>query len=201
MIDLTYNIEDKICLFPGSQKYISSTKENSSSFIVDSHYGTHIDAPSHFIENGRNISEINHDMFFGKVQIITIKSKIIDKDLLKSLKIKLDRVFFNCIDNDMLKPFNYDYAALNESGAKYIVKNNIKMVGINYVSIERFYNNDYTQNKKFLAHKKLLKNNVLIVEGLKLSNVKDGIYEYVLLPLKTYKEASLTRIFLKSKLK
>ena len=65
------------------------------------------------------------------------------------------------------------------------------MVGINYVSIEKYKNNDFS------AHKLLLGNDVLIVEGLKLKDIDDGVYNYILLPINTYKEASPCRCFLK----
>jgi len=191
MFDISYNIEDVKAFYPGSQKYITNIDNNSSMFIIDSHHGTHIDAPSHFIKNGKNISEIDINLFFGNVQIITVDNYIIDSNFLKTIDIKSDKIFFNCINNDMLKPFNERYTALNYSGAKYLTDINIKMVGINYVSIEEYINHNFS------THKELLSNDVLIVEGLNLKNIVDGIYEYILLPINTYKEASPCRCFLK----
>ena len=193
MIDISYNIEDVKAFYPGTQKYITNIDDNSSMIIMDSHHGTHIDAPSHFIENGKNISQIDTNLFFGNVQIITIDNHIIDYNLLKTIDIKTDKIFFNCINNDMLKPFNERYAALNYSGAKYLTDINIKMIGINYVSIEEYINHNFS------AHKELLSNDILIVEGLNLKNIDEGIYEYILLPINTYKEASPTRVMLKNK--
>jgi len=194
MIDISYNIEESICVYPGTQKYISNIDGNSSIFIIDSHHGTHIDAPSHFINGGKNISEIDTDLFVGNVQIITIDNHVIDDRFLKTIDIKSDKIFFNCINNEMLMTdFDENYTALNYSGAKYLSDMNIKMVGINYVSIEE-YNND-----NFSAHIELLENEILIVEGLKLNDIGDGIYEYILLPINTYNEASPTRVMLKNK--
>jgi len=191
MIDISYNIEDIKTFYPGTQKYISNVDGNSSMYIIDSHHGTHIDAPSHFIEGGKNISEINTNLFFGEVQIITVDNNVIDSTFLKTIDIKTNKIFFNCVNNNMLKPFNENYTAIDESGAKYLTNWNMKMVGINYVSIEKYKNNDFS------AHKLLLGNDVLIVEGLNLKNIDDGVYEYILLPINTYKEASPCRCFLK----
>jgi len=193
MIDISYNIEDTICVYPGTQKYITNIDGNSSIFIIDSHHGTHIDAPSHFIKGGKNISEIDTDLFVGNVQIITIDNHVIDNRFLKTIDIKSDKIFFNCVGNDMMDQFDEQYCGLNYSGAKYLSNMNIKMVGINYVSIEE-YNND-----NFSAHIELLENDILIVEGLKLNNIDDGVYEYILLPINTYNEASPTRVMLKNK--
>ena len=65
------------------------------------------------------------------------------------------------------------------------------MVGINYVSIEKYKNNNFS------AHKLLLVKDVLIVEGLNLKYIDDGVYVYIVLPINTYKEASPCRCFLK----
>jgi len=194
LIDVSYNIEDHICVYPGTQKYITNIDGNSSMFIIDSHHGTHIDAPSHFINGGKNISEIDTELFVGDVQVITISNHVIDEHTLKQIDIVSDKIFFNCINNEMfMKEFDEQYCGLNYSGAKYLTDMNIKMVGINYVSIEE-YNND-----NFSAHIELLENEILIVEGLKLNDIIDGIYEYILLPINTYKEASPTRVMLKKK--
>ena len=112
MIDITYNIEDVEAFYPGTQKYISNVDGNSSMIIIDSHHGTHIDAPSHFIEGGKNISEINNNLFFGKVQIIAVDNNVIDSTFLKTIDIKTNKIFFNCINNNMLNPFNENYTAI-----------------------------------------------------------------------------------------
>jgi len=191
MIDISYNIDEVKSFYPGTQKYICHKNDNSSILIIDSHHGTHIDAPSHFIKGGKNVSEINSDLFFGKVQIISIRGKVIDDKILNDINIKCDRIFFNCISNDMCVPFNEEYCGLVFSAAKYLVDKSIKIVGINYVSIEKYYNDNS-------VHIELLSNDIMIVEGLNLDNIEDGVYEYICLPINTNNEASPTRVMLKN---
>ena len=190
MIDISYNIDEVKSFYPGTQKYICHKNDNSSILIIDSHHGTHIDAPSHFIKDGKNVSEIDRDLFFGDVQIISIYNNVIDNDILSNINIKCDRIFFNCILNDMREPFIENYCGLDFLAAKYLVSKNIKVVGINYVSIEKYNNNNS-------VHIKLLLNDIMIIEGLNLENIEDGIYEYVCLPINTNNEASPTRVVLK----
>ena len=82
--------------------------------------------------------------------------------------------FDNIIEQER---FREDYVALSPEGAEWIVRNNIDLVGIDYLSIQSFgEDGDRT-------HKTLLENEVLILEGLDLRKVSRGIYKLIALPL------------------
>jgi Predicted metal-dependent hydrolase len=74
--------------------------------------------------------------------------------------------------------FYKDFIALSQSAAEYLVEKKIALVGIDYLSIEAFH------AKGNLVHKLLLRNNIVILEGLNLSSIKQGEYELICLPLK-----------------
>ena len=97
-------------------------------------------------------------------------------------------------DNSKLyneKSFSKNFSALNESGALWIVERRIELVGIEYLSIEKYINDNYS------VHKTLLKNDVLIIEGLNLENIGEGFYKIFALPLKIYgRDAAPVRVFL-----
>jgi arylformamidase len=72
--------------------------------------------------------------------------------------------------------FREDYVALTEDAAQWIVDRGISLVGIDYLSIQRFEDGPAT-------HEILLANEVVILEGADLSGVESGQYELVCLPL------------------
>ena len=75
------------------------------------------------------------------------------------------------------RQFYQDYAYLSESGARYLVDRGVRLVGIDYLSIEQF------KKAGAPAHRALLSAGMIIIEGLNLSGVGPGIYEMYCLPL------------------
>ena len=66
---------------------------------------------------------------------------------------------------------------LNTSGARWRVDHGIKLVGIDYLSVASF-------DEIHDVHKILLKEDIVIIEGLDLTEPKQGMYELSCLPLK-----------------
>jgi hypothetical protein len=71
-----------------------------------------------------------------------------------------------------------DHVYLTEDAAVYLVQAGLKLVGFDYLSIDRF------GNSGFLAHHALLGAGVIVVEGLDLSEVEPGEYDMACLPLR-----------------
>ena len=72
--------------------------------------------------------------------------------------------------------FHTDYTYLTEGGAKFLVGQGVKVVGVDYLSVEQF------KKAGAPAHKALLGNGVIIIEGLNLSDAEAGQYEMYCLP-------------------
>lgn len=168
---------------------------NISEIKMGTHTGTHIDAPLHFINSKKSIDKIKPAKLLGKVSVIQILSKkIIEPEDLKN-KILLEKVIFKT-DNSLLwkknlTEFQHNYSAISSRTAKFLIKNKIHLAGIDYLSI------GLTGKDSHLTHKLLLKNNIVIVEGLNLSEVKEGIYNIVCAPLKLKGlDGAPTRVFL-----
>ena len=70
-----------------------------------------------------------------------------------------------------------DFAHLTPDGARYLVDRGIKLIGIDYLSIEGFHGDGE-------VHRLLLDNGAVILEGLNLSGIVSGRYELICLPLK-----------------
>lgn len=158
-------------------------KDNVRDSIVEisSHTGTHVDAPAHFLKDGKTIDQIHLDRLIGpcKVLSLTLVGEEITADDLMKYEIEEGDILLLKTNNSAQSPidkFNYNYVYLGESGAQYLAKKRIKAVGIDYLSIERSHPDHPT-------HMMLFHHDVLIIEGLRLAHVQAGEYFFVCLPL------------------
>jgi len=149
------------------------------------HTGTHIDAPFHFEPNKATIDQLSLDVLIGPCRVFEIPE--ISKAIGPSDLEKLDfdnhiRVLFKTKNSKLWKNgervFKKDFVHMQLEGAKFLIDQSIKLVGIDYLSIENYGSLDHA------THHLLLRNNVVILEGLDLSRVSPGDYELIALPLK-----------------
>lgn len=192
IIDISVSVNKELPVWPGSPgAKISQLFEigeesdaNVSHISIESHTGTHIDAPLHFLKDGKTTAEIPLTDLIGECQVVSVpNTKSIGSEILKSLPIKkgITRILFKTDNekywNQEFHSFEEDYTALSPEGARYLVDQNIKLVGIDYLSIQRF-------RDPIDTHTVLLENEVIILETINLSKVEPGIYRLVCLPLK-----------------
>jgi len=191
-IDISLPINSELPIWPGSQKI--EFKENlsikngdianESSINISLHTGTHIDAPSHFIDDGLTIDKIPIAKLIGLTFVACIKNiNTITAETLDSSSIPQNvKRLLLLTDNTKLwmkksAKFNENYVAISIDAAQWIVDRKIELIGIDYLSIQKYNDSPDT-------HIILLNNGVVILEGLNLSNVSEGWYELVCLPLK-----------------
>ncbi len=176
---VTYNNEDKPEIKKIAQIALGQPC-NITQINFNVHTATHVDAFSHFSDNQSSIEKIALEHFIGHAQVIYIEAPLITKEHLKAISIqKGDRLLFKTNNSKLNKNvFEKNYTALSLEAANYLVEKKISLVGIDYLSIEAFDSTNY------FVHKTLLKNNIVILEGLVLKDVKPGNYELIALPLK-----------------
>ena len=73
--------------------------------------------------------------------------------------------------------FHKDFTYLAPDGAAYLVSIGVRLVGVDYLSVEQFHSADHR------THRTLLENGIVIVEGLVLSAPPPGDYDLYCLPL------------------
>ncbi|MDX2471784.1 MAG: cyclase family protein [SAR324 cluster bacterium] len=164
---------------------------------MTAHAGTHIDMPSHFFQAGKSIDQLPVDSFIFPAQVVLIEnSKLITKEELSHFDIKKNEALLFKTKNSIsgiCKNGEYrdDYVYLSEDAAGYCAKKGVALVGIDYISIEE------SSDNSFPAHKKILGNNTLVLEGINLEKVQAGSYTLMCLPLKIKNgEASPVRAIL-----
>lgn len=158
---------------------------NVSVLHFGAHTGTHIDAPSHFIEGAPGISSLPLDALVGEARVVEIPADAdaVDESHVRPESIQgATRVLFKTRNSafweDPRGQFREDFAYIEPAAARALVAAGVRLVGIDYLSVEKF------SSEEFETHLALLSAGVVIVEGLDLRAVGSGLYELCCLPLK-----------------
>jgi arylformamidase len=145
------------------------------------HSGTHLDAPGHQLPGGASLDAVPLSLLMGRALVADLRGATeIGVRQLERLPLRGEERLLLKTDNSLLwdQPgFRSEYVALSVEGAGYLVRSGIRLVGIDYLSIERFGGDGS-------VHRTLLENGVIILEGLDLSTVSAGLFELICLPLR-----------------
>ncbi len=173
---------------PYSRELINSLKNgdtsNLSQLVMSTHSGTHLDSPSHFIPNGKNIDDYPATAFILPAQVTPIEDKeLIQPSELEKLDTRAgDALLFkteNSISGHATSgEFRGSFVYLSPEAADLCVKRKLGLVGIDFNTIEP------CSDDTFPVHKKLLDSGILILESINLKEVPPGRYTLFCLPLK-----------------
>jgi arylformamidase len=202
--DISLTIYPGMLVWPGQPqvaidnvKSIARGDPNNASLIhIYSHATTHVDAPRHFIPGARSIDAIAPEVLLGPARLFQLPdAHHIDRNLLERLDLKgVERLLFGTRNSALLRKnsFEQDFVSLTEDAARYLVDKGIRLVGIDYLSVEEY------QKKGLPTHHILLEAGVVIVEALDLTAVPPGDYELFCLPLKIKDgDGAPARVFLR----
>lgn len=163
-------------------------ESNVSQIRMSVHTGTHIDAPRHFIEQGKTIDKIPLIRLVGDTLVVKVDDKVnvITAEFLLSHPqiedIRCARKILFQTRNSLFwqkypGQFISDYVGIDTSGAHLLASFDLDLIGVDYLSIASFH--DLTK-----PHQILLAKGVILLEGIDLSKVSADIYKLVCLPLK-----------------
>ena len=191
--DVSVPLEPGLPVWPGDkpvacERYRSiaaGDASNDSRLSCSVHSGTHVDAPRHFIDNGKAVDELSLEVLMGRAWLAHLPDvAVITAEHLETLAIPADtrRLLLKTRNSqrwsDPHHAFAADFVALDADAARWVVDRGIQLIGIDYLSIQRF--DDPTPR----THQTLLAAGVIIVEGLNLASVETGRYHLICLPLK-----------------
>lgn len=199
--DISMKIDENMPVYKYKQEKkpqftIRNTHENNANFessiYLDLHTGTHIDAPLHMIKDGNTMDTYKIEDFITKCKVFDFThctEAISEKDLATKDIEENDFILLKT-KNSFSDKFEENFIYLDKTGAKYLSYKKIKGVGIDALGIER-------AQPEYETHRYLLKDNIMIVEGLRLKDIKEGKYLLINLPLKiTHLEAAPSRAVL-----
>ena len=149
------------------------------------HTGTHVDAPAHFLKGGTRLESLPLEVLIGEAHVVEVpcECRVIDESIVReACSSPVSRILFKTRNSNFWttpgQAFRPDYTYIDVTAAQSLVEHNVKLVGIDYLSIERFESED------FATHRMLLSHDVVIVEGLDLRDVPAGRYELICMPLR-----------------
>lgn len=191
IFDITVPICDAVPIYGGDPKagvdaFLSmadGAAANVSRMCFGVHTGTHVDAPNHFIEGSRRVDQIDLEKLIGKCSVIEIAENemAIGPEHLGDLK-GVERILFKTRNsafwNTPEDGFRTDFAYITPEAARVLADSGVRLVGIDYLSVEKFGSTD------FATHITLLEQEIVILEGIDLRAVPAGDYELICLPLK-----------------
>lgn len=191
--DITLTITPSMAVWPGDpavvleriSKMEDGENNNVSRLGMSVHAGTHVDAPYHFIHDGKTIESLPLEVLVGPAQVIELPTDVtlITAEVLQKAGIQpgTERVLFKTVNSQIWarrEPlFQTSFVAVSPDGAQFLVDQGVKLVGIDYLSIAPYKESTPT-------HRVLLGANLVVLEGADLSEVPAGPYELVCLPLK-----------------
>jgi arylformamidase len=156
---------------------------NISNLEYGAHTGTHLDAPSHFIEGAPASESIPVDACMGPAWVVdaTRLTRTIGAADIAALDIPAGetRLLFKTQNSHLWgKPgFQSGFIALDETAAASLVERGVRLVGIDYLSIAPF-------GDPVATHQALLSVGVVILEGTDLRAVEPGAIELLCLPIR-----------------
>jgi arylformamidase len=193
LYDLSVPIHEGMALWPSdpplSMKLAKSMARGDRSNVTrlefGAHTGTHMDAPFHFVANGAGIDQIPLETVIGPCRVFDLTSipGHIDRAVVESCDLRgVTRALFKTRNSEgwarAEHAFDKEFRAIVLDGAQLLVEHGVKLVGVDYLSVEPY------GSKEHPVHLAFLPANVIIIEGLNLSAVPAGDYELIALPMK-----------------
>jgi len=190
LFDISVPVMNGGVVYPGNpeiqieaqQDMAMGGSSNVSLLTIGSHTGTHVDAPSHMIPGGAGVEALPLDALIGPALVMAFDDDVmaVTEAYLRAQPIAgHERVLLRTRNSRFIRERNFhrDYTYLAPDGAEYLVSLGVRLVGVDYLSIEQFHSGHHR------THKTLLSRGVVIVEGLDLSDAPAGTYELYCLPI------------------
>jgi len=191
--DISLPISPAMPVWPGDPALVLERVEsmddgahvNVSRLSCSVHTGTHVDAPHHFLNDGRTVESLSLDALTGPAWVAAIPpgADLVTAPVLEAASIPAGttRLLMKTRNSEIWRRgemrFQEDFVAVSPDGAEWLLAHGIRLIGVDYLSVAPFQDSDPT-------HHLLLKSGVVILEGVDLSAVEAGAYDLYCLPLK-----------------
>ena len=203
IIDLSFDLEKDMITFPSTTQIpfkssilgrIEKNGRETRKFTMGSHCGTHIDAPKHFIKDGKSVSDIPLDKLFGTAVLIDIGTlnpgqlitKKIIYDKLKKIpkypKKILIRTGWDRFWNTNQYYIKWPY--MDYECAKFLCEKRFHLIGMDFPSPDN-YDTGLKRGMDSPNHKLFFSKEIVLLEYLNnLNELKEGLVYLMTSPLK-----------------
>ncbi|MFD1066595.1 arylformamidase [Oceanobacillus locisalsi] len=186
-IDISQVLNNKLAHWPEDEPFhydTPVTKEMSGSVNIgrittSAHIGTHVDAPFHFLNDGKRIFDLDIERYIGPCKVIDLSDfDEISEEALKTKKIEYaERLLIKTVLPNKPERFPEEVTAITADGAAYMKSLGVKLAGVDTPSVDSISSKDLT------AHHALYRHDIYILENVMLDQVEEGDYELIALPL------------------
>jgi arylformamidase len=190
LIDVTVPLDATLPTYPNNtpfslepiKRLARGDSSNVSTLHMSAHSGTHVDAPRHFFDQSPGTEALALDVLVGRARVIEVISRSgITVEELAAQDFSGDERILIKTPNSRLwgsAEFHADYVGVTESGARHLVAQGVRLVGVDYLSVETY------KTPGAPAHHVLLGAGIIVIEGLNLRDVDPGPYDLYCLPLR-----------------
>ncbi len=159
-------------VYPGDptpkKRVISSMEKvdlyNLTAFSMCAHNGTHIDAPFHFIKNGKTIDSVSLNTFIGMAYVAEYNGIVSADDATEILE-KAKKQNSEVAKRILIK----GDAEVSAEAAKVFAESNILLLGNESQTVG-------PENAPMEVHLILLGAGAVLLEGIRLAEVSEGVY-------------------------
>ena len=137
---------------------------NLTAFHMCAHNGTHIDAPFHFIQDGKTVDEISLEAFVGMSYVAEHRGIVTGDDAVRIVE-KAKRQDPQAAKRILIK----GDAEVSLEAAKVFASSDLLLLGNESQTIG-------PENAPMAVHLVLLGANVILLEGIRLSQVPEGVH-------------------------
>lgn len=187
LYDISRPLKQGMPTWPGDTPFqyeVSWPKSDSGSVNVGKltmsiHTGTHVDAPFHFDDEGRKITDLDLNLYVGQAKLVDVAGRTsIGADDLANIDLTgIIRLLLRTSSWSDPDQFPESICYLRPDLAPFLAEKGIRLIGVDVPSV------DPLDSKELPAHHGLHQNDIHILEGLWLEDVEPGIYELIALPL------------------
>ena len=193
IFDISVDIQNELPVWPGDDKVQVSKSAliaegsicNVTSLKLSGHTGTHVDAPLHFIDDGKGVESLNLETLIGTCQVLEFSTEnILTRSDFEQQSINpmIPRILLKTKNSKLWEnpshEFKKEFVALSKDAAEFLVEKGVTLIGIDYLSISPYC------DAPEIVHQILLEKEIIILEGIDLSKVNTGVYELICLPIK-----------------
>lgn len=191
--DITLPVSPRLPVWPGDppleleriESMDAGAHANVSRLACSVHLGTHVDAPHHFLNDGRTVETLPLEVLTGPCFVAHLPDEVdlVTASVLEAAALPdgVERLLLRTRNSYLWargeSRFQTDFVAVSEDGAAWLVQRGVRLIGVDYLSVAPFRQSEPT-------HRALLAAGVVVVEGLDLSAVAGGHYGLYCLPLK-----------------
>ncbi|MBQ1289540.1 MAG: cyclase family protein [Erysipelotrichaceae bacterium] len=144
---------------------------NLTAFRMCAHNGTHVDAPYHFYKDGKTVDQIDPESFIGYAYVAEHSGEITAEDAVRILQTALE-TDPRSANRILIK----GKAVLTKEGAEVFAEAGIRLFGNESQTVG-------PENAPMEVHLILLKEEIVLLEGIRLKNVPEGVYLLHAIPL------------------